>query len=275
MRFPLKVNGKAKSVSIMGVINLSPDSFFEESRCTTAMEALKMAERFIGEGADLLDIGAETSRPGSRPVPEDVELERLMAVVPELRERFAIPISVDTYKPRVAEKMLSLGVAMINDITGLQRYPRMAEVIAQHQGTVTLMHMQGTPATMQEKPHYEDLIGEILRYLEKSIAVAQAAGITSDRIVIDPGIGFGKTTEHNLQILRHLDRFKVLNQPILLGVSRKSFIGNVLDLPVEERLEGSMAAALIGMEKGASILRVHDVKETCRAVKMAQAILNP
>lgn len=274
MRFPLKVNGKAKSVSIMGVINLSPDSFFEESCCATKMQALKMAERFIEEGADLLDVGAETSRPGSRPIPEDVELERLMAVVPELCERFEIPISVDTYKPRVAEKMLSLGVAMINDITGLQKYPHMAEVIARYQGTVTLMHMQGTPATMQEKPHYEDLIGEILRYLEKSIAVAQAAGITSDRIVIDPGIGFGKTTEHNLQILRHLDRFKVLNQPILLGVSRKSFIGNVLDLPVEERLEGSMAAALIGMEKGASILRVHDVKETCRAVKMAQAILN-
>jgi len=270
--FPFKDNGKPETVLIMGVLNLSPDSFYKESRCSTKIESLKMAERLVEEGADILDIGAETSRPGSKPIREDVELDRLMTVVPELRRRVKIPLSVDTYKPGVAEKMLSLGVNIINDITGLQQHPEMAEVIARHGAGVVLMHMRGTPSTMQERLDYDDLIGEILLYLRKSISLAETAGI--NHIAVDPGIGFGKTAEHSMQIIRGLDRFKTLNKPILLGASRKSFIGQALDLPAEERLEGSLAAALIGIENGASILRVHDVKETVRAVKMARAILN-
>ena len=272
--FSLKANGESMPVLIMGIINLSPDSFYKKNHCSAQAESLAMAERLVEEGADILDIGAETSRPGSQPIADEVELDRLTAVVPELRRQIKIPLSVDTCKPRVAEKMLSLGVDMINDITGLQ-HPEMAETIARHGAGVVLMHMRGTPAVMQNRPRYDDLIGEILLYLRKSVALAEEAGIHSDRIAIDPGIGFGKTAEHNLEILRQLGRFKVLNKPILLGASRKSFIGKVLDLPTEERLEGSLAAALIGMENGASILRVHDVKETVRAVKMTQAILNP
>ncbi|MFQ5672294.1 MAG: dihydropteroate synthase [Nitrospinales bacterium] len=273
--FSLNVNGESMPVLIMGILNLSPDSFYKESHRSAKAESLALAERLVEEGADILDIGAETSRPGSQPIADEVELDRLMAVVPELRRRIKIPLSVDTRKPRVAEKMLSLGVDIINDITGLQGRPEMAKTIARHGAGVVLMHMRGTPATMQNRLHYDDLIGEILLYLRKSVALAEDAGIRSDRIAIDPGIGFGKTAEHNLEILRQLDRFKVLNKPILLGASRKSFIGEVLGLPTEERLEGSLASALIGMENGASILRVHDVKETVRAVKMARAILNP
>lgn len=273
-RFPFKTNGGTQDVLIMGVLNLSPDSFYPESRCLDPMDALKMAERFVEEGADILDVGAETTRPGSQPVPEEVELQRLTTVVSDLCKHHTIPISVDTYKPRVAAQMLSMGVEIINDITGLRQYPEMARVIAQHQANVVLMHMRGSPATMQENPVYGDVTAEILDDLRKSVDLAETAGIAPDRIAIDPGIGFGKTVEHNLEIIRHLDRFQRLNKPILLGVSRKSFIGKVLDLPLEERLEGSLAAALIGMKNGASILRVHDVKATVRAVKMAQAILN-
>jgi dihydropteroate synthase len=270
MRFPQGANGGSKSVLVMGIVNLSPDSFFAGN--ASAAAALKTAERLMEEGADILDIGAESSRPGSRPVPAEVELERLVPVVSEICKRFKVPVSVDTCKPAVAERALSLGAEIINDITGLQKFPRMAEIIAAHGAGVVLMHMRGSPETMQENPRYDDVIGEIAAFLGKSVALAEAAGIAPDRIAVDPGIGFGKTVGHNLEILRNLDGLKKLRKPILLGASRKSFIGHVLDLPAEERLEGSLAAAVIGVQKGASILRVHDVKETARAVRLAQAV---
>lgn len=266
-----ELNGSA---GIMGIVNLSPDSFYEKSRACSEKEALILAERQIGEGAAILDIGAESSRPGATPVSEEIELQRLVPVISRICREHKAPVSVDTYKPAVAEKVLSEGAAIINDITGLQKYPEMAKIIAKHDAGVVLMHMRGTPLTMQDKPHYEDLVGEIKNYLKKSIELAEAAGISSAKIMVDPGIGFGKTQAHNLEILSRLEEFADLGKPLLLGVSRKSFIGGVLGLPEEERLEGALAAAVIGVLKGARVIRTHDVSATCRAVKMTNAIMN-
>jgi dihydropteroate synthase len=271
MSFTFQQGGANGSITLMGIVNLSPDSFYEGSRSFSDQEALLLAERHIEEGAGVLDFGAESSRPGSQPISEAVELERLLPVVSEVCKRFDVAVSVDTYKPSVVAGVLSEGAAIINDITGLQRYPETAGIIARHRAGVVLMHMQGTPLTMQEQPQYGDLIGDVRSYLNKSIELAENAGI--DKIAIDPGIGFGKTRSHNLELIRRLEEFKGLGKPILLGVSRKSFIGDILDLPVEERLEGSLAAAVIGVLNGATIIRTHDVKATGRAVKIARAIM--
>lgn len=256
----------------MGIINLSPDSFYPDSRVPSVPAVLKVAERMIEAGADYLDVGAESSRPGAKPISEEEELAIVLPVISQLCQNFSVPVSVDTYKPGVAQKVLEEGVSIINDITGL-RYPEMAPIIAEYDAGVVIMHMQGSPENMQEDIHYDDCVGEIKTFLEQGIRTAEAAGIAFDRIWVDPGIGFGKTVEHNLEILANLDSFASLQKPILLGTSRKSFIGKILDLPVAERLEGSLATAVIGMIKGARILRVHDVQETYRAVKIASEIL--
>ena len=218
-----------------------------------------------------MDIGAESSRPGSRPISEELELERLLPVVSEICKRLDVPISVDTYKPQVAEKVLAAGATIINDINGLRGSDEMAKVISRNKAGVVLMHMQGTPETMQDRPCYEDVIQDIKIFLKKSIDLAENTGI--EKIAIDPGIGFGKSQTHNLELIRRLQEFKELGKPILLGVSRKSFIGSVLDLPVEDRLEGSLAATVIGVLNGATLFRTHDVQATDRAIKMAQAIM--
>ncbi len=267
-----KQEGESQAVALMGIVNLTPDSFYEKSRSFSAKDAMLLAERHIEEGAEILDIGAESSRPGSRPISEELEWQRLLPVVSEICKRFDVAVSVDTYKPQVAERVLDAGAVLINDITGLQKTPEMAKVIARHKAGVILMHMQGTPETMQDGPCYEDVIGDIKIFLQKSIDLAENAGI--ETIVIDPGIGFGKTQTHNLELIRRLEEFKELGKPILLGISRKSFIGGVLDLPVEERLEGSLAATVIGVLKGARVIRTHDVRATDRAIKMAQAIMD-
>lgn len=256
----------------MGIINLSPDSFYPDSRVPTVAGVLKVAERMIEEGADYLDVGAESSRPGAKPISEDEELAIILPVVSQLCKNFPVPVSVDTYKPGVAQKVLDEGVAIINDITGL-RTPEMAPIIAEYDAGVVIMHMLGTPATMQEEIHYDDCVSEIRQFLRQGIQTAEAAGIASERIWVDPGIGFGKTVEHNLEIISRLEAFSVLGKPLLLGTSRKSFIGKILDLPVAERLEGSLATAVIGVIKGAEILRVHDVLETSRAVKIVNEVL--
>ncbi|MEE9258684.1 MAG: dihydropteroate synthase [Nitrospinaceae bacterium] len=275
MPLSIKLNGEDRSVSIMGILNLSPDSFYEGSRCLSVDQAVRNAERFVEEGADILDLGAESTRPGSKPLSAEVELERLLPVVKKLLKKVDVPLSVDTYKPQVAERVLGEGVSVINDITGLQKYPSMAGIIARHGAGVVMMHIKGTPETMQDDPQYQDLFGEILSYLEKSIHIAGEAGIDPGRMMVDPGIGFGKTPQHCLELVAGLDRFKSLNKPVLLGVSRKSFIGHAMGGAVaEERLEGSLAAAVIGVLKGASVLRVHDVGPTVRAVQMVQAICN-
>ncbi len=260
------------TTKIMGIINLSPDSFYPDSRVPTVADALKVAERMIEEGADYLDVGAESSRPGAKPISEDEELAIILPVVSQLCKNFSVPVSVDTYKPGVAQKVLEEGAAIINDITGL-RSPEMAPIIAEYDAGVVIMHMLGTPATMQEDIHYDDCVGEIRQFLEQGIQTAEAAGIAPERIWVDPGIGFGKTVEHNLEIIARLETFSALGKPLLLGTSRKSFIGKILDLPVAERLEGSLATAVIGVIKGAEILRVHDVLETCRAIRIVSEIL--
>lgn len=273
MSFSLKEIRKSKPVLIMGIINLSPDSFFQRSTATSDKEAVECAERMMEEGADILDLGAESSRPGACTIPESEELNRLLPVVRELCGRYPIPISVDTYKPAVVEKMLDQGVQLINDITGLQRYPETAKLVARYQAGIVLMHMKGTPETMQDHPDYDDLIAEVLDFLKNSIAIAKDAGISDDSTIIDPGIGFGKKVEDNLELLRKLKRFKILNRNIMVGISRKSFIGKLLNRQVEDdRLSGSLAAGLLAVQNGATLLRVHDVKETVDAVKMMQMI---
>ncbi len=255
----------------MGIINVSSDSFYE--KCSSVDEAMMLAEKMVSEGADFLDVGAESSRPGSRPISDQEELDKLIPVISLLVEKFDIPVSVDTYKPVVAEESLQAGAKIINDITGLQKFPDMAEVIARSGAGVVIMHMQGTPLTMQKNPNYENVLNEIREFLVASIKIAEAAEISPEQIAIDPGIGFGKTKKHNLEILRNLEIFLELKKPVLLGVSRKSFIGDILDLPPEERLEGSLAATVMGVVKGASIIRTHDIKATRNAVSVAEAII--
>jgi dihydropteroate synthase len=254
----------------MGIINLSPNSFYGDSYCGDIDETLRVAANILRGGASILDIGAESSRPGSSPVTEKEEIGRLLPVVTRLVKEFDVTISVDTYKPVVIEAVLGEGATLINDITGLQQSPQSAKTIARHNAGVIVMHMRGNPQTMQIAPQYENLMEEVITYLGRSIQIAESAGI--DHIIIDPGIGFGKTVEHNLELIRNLSQFKRLNKPILLGVSRKSFIGKTLGLPVEDRLEASLAAAVIGVMNGAKIVRAHDVPETVRALNMAQLI---
>ncbi len=258
---------------LMGIINISPDSFYEQSRCNSTDEVLQKAEKMIREGADFLDLGAESSRPGSKPISEQEETDKLIPVISSLVKITDIPISVDTYKPIVAKEALQAGAKIINDITGLQKTPEMADVISKFDAGVILMHMKGSPITMQKNPSYKNVIQEVKEFLEQSVKISKEAGIFSDQIAIDPGIGFGKKQKHNLEILSKLEKFIELGKPILIGVSRKSFIGNILNLPPERRLEGSLAASVIGITKGASIVRTHDVKETRNAIKVAEAII--
>ena len=270
---PFKFPLPGEKALVMGIINLSPDSFYGESRCKNVEQALSAAERMLEEGADILDIGAESSRPGSVPITVQEELDHLLPVLIKLVEVSNIPISVDTYKSKVAHEVLQSGASIINDIKGLQQSEEMAETISRFQAGVILMHMQGSPETMQDLPQYDDVVTEVFEYLEQSIAIAVAAEINPEKIAIDPGIGFGKTDAHNLLILKNLNRLQELSKPVLLGVSRKSLIGNILNVPIEERLEGSIAAAVYGLTQGVSIIRTHDVRATRRAVKVAEAIM--
>ena len=270
---PFKFPLPGEKALVMGIINLSPDSFYGESRCKTVEQALSAAERMLEEGADILDIGAESSRPGSVPITVQEELNHLLPVLKKLVEVSNIPISVDTYKSKVAHEVLQSGASIINDIKGLQQSEEMAQTISRFQAGVILMHMQGSPETMQDSPQYDDVVTEVFEYLEQSIAIAVAAEINPEKIAIDPGIGFGKTDAHNLLILKNLNRLQELSKPVLLGVSRKSLIGNILNVPIEERLEGSIAAAVYGLTQGVSIIRTHDVRATRRAVKVAEAIM--
>ena len=260
------------SVAVMGIINLSPDSFYAGNRCATLDEAVRNAESMVEEGAHALDVGAESTRPGSQPIAEETELKRLAPVVSALAKRVPVPISVDTSKPAVADRVLQEGARIINDVTGLQMHPEMSRVIARRGAGVVVMHMQGTPETMQDNPRYGDVVEDVLGFLRLSVEIAGSAGIAPGSIAVDPGIGFGKTLEHNLKLIGSLGRFKVLDKPVLIGVSRKSFIGKILDLTEEERLEGSLAAGVAGVINGADILRVHDVRATVRAVRIAHAI---
>lgn len=251
---------------VMGIINATPDSFSGDGTRGDVDLAARMASEFVTAGADIIDIGGESTRPGATPVSEDEEQARVLPVIRRIAEALNAPLSVDTYKSRVAEAALAAGASMINDVWGLKRDQRLAEVAAQAGAPIVLMHNQ-------EGTAYNDLVPEILDSLQKSIEVARAAGVPKDHIIVDPGIGFGKTPEQNLEVLRRLEEFQVLGQPILVGTSRKSTIGLVLDLPVHERLEGTAATVAIAIAKGADMVRVHDVKQITRVARMSDAII--
>lgn len=261
-----------KRTLIMGILNVTPDSFSDGGLYNKLDKALDHAEKMVEDGADIIDVGGESSRPGSEPIPEHIELERILPVIKKLAKKVNTPISIDTYKASVAERALDAGACMVNDITALDD-PNMAGVLAKFDAPIVLMHKQGTPKNMQVNPSYNSLIPEIIDYLQYKIQLAIDRGIRKEQIIIDPGIGFGKTAEHNLEILRDLRKFKILKKPILIGTSRKSFIGKVLNLPVEDRLEGTAATVAIAITNGADIIRVHDVKEMKRVALMTDAIV--
>ncbi len=260
---------------IMGIINVTPDSFSNGGPYLDPKSAVELGKRLAAEGADILDIGGESTRPGAQPVPADEEMRRVLPVIEQLKAETQIPISLDTRKSEVAQAGLDLGVEVINDVTGLRGDSRMKDVVARAHAGVVIMHMQGTPQTMQLNPTYEDLLGELEDFFSTQMQMGNEAGIMPEQVVIDPGIGFGKTLAHNLEILTNLARLRsAAARPVLVGVSRKSFIGKILDLPVEERLEGSAAAVAAAVLNGADIVRVHDVKAMRRVVGVADALAN-
>ena len=257
---------------IMGILNVTPDSFSDGGRYLDASRAIAYAHQMIEDGADIIDIGGESSRPGASPVSTDEELARVLPVIEALANGTEALLSIDTYKPAVARSALQAGANIVNDITALSNAD-MAGVVAAMDAGLILMHMKGVPRTMQRSPVYRDLIPEILTFLRQRIDKAQTEGVCPDRIMIDPGIGFGKTGEHNLEILRSLDRFRSLEKPILIGTSRKAFIGKILNLPnPDDRLEGTAATVAWAIAHGADVARVHDVKPICQVAQMTDAI---
>lgn len=258
---------------IMGILNTTPDSFSDGGTHMTVDRAVEHAWRLVKEGADIIDIGGESTRPGSAPTPPAEEIRRVVPVIEALGGDFPVPISVDTYKSEVAEAALAAGAHMINDISALAIDPRLGEVVARAKAPIVLMHMKGRPRDMQENPYYESVVSEVAGFLRASIARAKEYGIPGENVVIDPGIGFGKTCAHNLELLRRLKELKSLGYPILLGTSRKSFIGRTLGLPVEDRVEGTASTVALGIASGADIVRVHDVKHMARVAQMADAIV--
>ena len=264
--------GLQERTHIMGILNVTPDSFSDAGHFHDLNKAVEQALLIEQEGADLIDIGGESTRPGSEPVTENEELDRVIPVIEKLVPLLKIPISIDTYKSGVAAKALNAGAKIVNDISGLQFDPEMAKVVANNNAGIVIMHIKGTPRDMQKNPQYTDLIEEIIDYFHKSITIAHQAGIDNRQIVIDPGIGFGKKLQDNFEIIKELRQFQSLNCPVLVGPSRKSFIGNTLGLPVDQRLEGTIASCVACILNGANILRVHDVKQIKRAAIIADNI---
>jgi dihydropteroate synthase len=263
----------SKKTYIMGILNVTPDSFFDGGKYINFKKAVERGLQIAEEGADLIDIGGESTRPGAEPVSVDEELKRVIPVIESLSKKINIPISIDTYKAKVAEEAINAGATIINDISGLRFDPQMPYIAAKYDTPVVIMHIKGTPKNMHINPVYDALIPEITEYLRNSIVIAKNAGVKENNIIIDPGIGFGKKPEHNLLIIKNLKEFANLGKPILIGVSRKSFIGKILDdAPAEQRLEGTMAAVAVSIINGANIVRVHDVKETVKVVKVVDAI---
>jgi dihydropteroate synthase len=258
---------------IMGVVNITPDSFSDGGRFFGTQHALDHAKRLTAEGADILDIGGESSRPGATPVDLDEELRRVMPVLEKLAGLVAVPVSVDTCKQEVMRRAIAAGAAMINDINAL-RAPGALEAVAASDAAVCLMHMQGEPRTMQQNPHYDDVVAEVRQYLGGRVQAAEAAGIARDRIVVDPGFGFGKTPQHNLELLRGLSRLVELGVPVLAGISRKSLLGKITGKGVADRVSQSVAAALLAVAKGATVIRVHDVAATRDALLVRNAVEN-
>jgi dihydropteroate synthase len=256
----------------MGVLNVTPDSFSDGGLFYEKEKAISHGVKMVQEGADIIDIGGESTRPGSKPLELEEELRRVIPVIKSIAAEVDVPISIDTYKSPVAQKAIEAGAEIINDISGLKFDPSLAEVASREDVPLVLMHIRGTPETMQKNVHYDSLFSEILQYLKDSIHGAESAGLDPRQIIIDPGIGFGKTVEDNLFIIRNLFEFRVLGKPILLGTSRKNFIGKVLNAEVGERLEGTLSSITVGVLNGANIIRSHDVLQAKRAIAVADAI---
>ncbi len=278
-RFGRKTYDLSSRTHVMGILNVTPDSFSDGGKYVEPGKAVDRALEMIDEGADIIDVGGESTRPksnaygeGAEPIGVEEELRRVLPVIHQLAARTDIPISIDTYRSAVARSALDEGATLVNDISGFHFDPLMPEVVARMGASVVLMHIKGTPKTMQQNPTYDDLVTEVKEYLLEGIEAARQHNI--EQIVIDPGIGFGKTRQHNLLLLKRLHDLASLGYPLLVGTSRKNFIGAILDLPIEKRLEGSLATAVISTLHGAHIVRVHDVKETVLAVRMADAIMN-
>jgi len=256
----------------MGIVNVTPDSFSGDGR-RTQTAAVRLAKKLIKEGADIIDVGGESSRPGASAISVKEELKRVIPVVKTLAKN-TIPISIDTYKPEVATAALAAGASIVNNIRGTTLNKSLLKIVKKYNAGIILMHMRGTPKTMQKKISYHNLLSDIIGPLRKSIEICLEIGIKSDRIIIDPGIGFGKTAEQNLEIINRLPEFQTLNTPILIGTSRKSFIGKILKQDVHRRLMGTAATVTTGILKGAHIMRVHDVKAIAQTVKVTDAIIN-
>jgi len=254
----------------MGIVNVTPDSFSDGGKHLSHQAAIAHAHRLVEEGADILDIGGESTRPGAALVSEQEELDRVLPVIEALRETH-VPISIDTYKPAVMRAALAAGVSMVNDINALQESEALA-VLVQSDAAVCLMHKQGTPQNMQQAPNYVDVMDEVTTFLRLRLQACVEAGIALDRLVIDPGFGFGKTAMHNFDMLRGLAQFQQLGVPVLVGLSRKSMLGKITGREVEHRQAASVAAALIAVQRGANIVRVHDVRETVDVIKVWQAV---
>jgi len=277
----MRILSIGKTPLVMGILNCTPDSFFSGGRAESRVAAVGYAREMIRSGADILDIGGESSRPGSDPVSLSTELERVLPVLEEIRAFSDIPISVDTRKTEVARRALRAGADIINDISALHEGPEKADIAAEHGAALVLMHMRGTPATMQDSPFYQDAVGEILNELQPAVERARKAGVPQNGIILDPGIGFAKRLEDNIAVLREIPRLRSSGFPILIGHSRKSFLGTLLAdedghaRPVEGRLAGSLAVSLFAATLGAEILRVHDVAETVDALKVGLFLSSP
>jgi dihydropteroate synthase len=261
-----------KRTLLMGVLNVTPDSFSDGGLFFDKDKAIAHGLKMVEEGADFIDIGGESTRPGSKPLGLDEELRRIIPVIEFLAKKVDAPISIDTYKSTVAKKAIEAGAQIINDISGLHLDPSLSQVAAKEDVPLVLMHIRGNPETMQKNIHYESLFSEIIQYLKDSIQRAESAGVNPEQVIIDPGIGFGKTVEDNLLILKNLQEFKILGKPLLLGTSRKSFIGKILNADVTERLEGTLSSIVIGVLNGAHIIRCHDVIQAKRAIAIADAV---
>lgn len=257
---------------VMGIVNVTPDSFSDGGKYESTEKAVEHAMQLVAEGADILDIGGESTRPGATPVRLQDELARVIPVIERLLKIAGVPLSIDTYKPKVMRAAIAAGADIVNDVRALQE-PGALEVVAGSEVGVCLMHMQGMPQTMQLDPQYEDVVSEVNAFLAQRLAAAEAAGIAQERVVLDPGFGFGKKTEHNLLLLQQLDKTLAIGRPLLAGLSRKTVLGQITGGDIRVRLHASLAASVIAVMKGARIVRVHDVKATVDALKVAAAVL--
>ncbi|HXY54600.1 MAG TPA: dihydropteroate synthase [Nitrospirota bacterium] len=259
---------------VMGILNVTPDSFSDGGLYANEERAFAHAREMATAGADIIDIGGESTRPGAEPISEEEELRRIVPIIGRMATELMVPVSVDTYKSSVARRALEAGASIVNDISGLRFSPDMARIAADYGAAVVIMHIKGTPRDMQQNPVYDDVVVEVMSFLAEGIEIALKAGVEREKILIDPGIGFGKTLEHNLTLLDRLDEFRSLGRPIVLGTSRKKFIGTIIGIPVpDQRDDGTAATIAFGIERGASVVRVHDVARMVRVARMTDAVL--